>query len=241
MGDDHNPIGVSGAFEGVITTGCAYNVLNHNATRAIDDIVVPGSIGKYPLKMTRYYNSRQPGSYFVMGPGWNYEYGWISGSSHNWKVEYPNGNTWDSECFGDEGAPLGISDGWQTLTCGTTCAGDFRLADGGIVHFDNTNGYFQVRTIKDPYGQTTTLTYLASGLLIRVTEPGGRYLQFTYRGSQLSRVDAYRWSGELIESVVYHYTAIAPGGGHPSLNCLTSVDYSDGTARILHVRTGQRP
>src|SRR3954465_2173704 len=61
--DDHNPIGVTGAFEGVITTGCAYNVLNHNATRQIDDIVVQGSIGKYPLKMTRYYNSRSTGIY----------------------------------------------------------------------------------------------------------------------------------------------------------------------------------
>jgi hypothetical protein len=57
-GDDHNPIGVTGAFEGVITTGCAYNALSHNATRQIDDIVVPGAIGKYPLKMTRYY--KQP-------------------------------------------------------------------------------------------------------------------------------------------------------------------------------------
>jgi hypothetical protein len=48
--DDHNPIGVTGAFEGIITTGCAYNVLNHNASRQIDDMIVPGSIGKYPLK-----------------------------------------------------------------------------------------------------------------------------------------------------------------------------------------------
>ena len=52
--DDHNPIGVTGAFDGVITTGCAYNVLSHNVTRQIDDIVVPGAIGKYGLKMTRY-------------------------------------------------------------------------------------------------------------------------------------------------------------------------------------------
>ena len=43
--DDHNPIGVTGAFEGVTTTAGAYNVLNHNATRQIDDIVVPGAIG----------------------------------------------------------------------------------------------------------------------------------------------------------------------------------------------------
>ena len=43
-------VGVTGAFEGLITTGCAYNVLNHSATRQIDDIVVPGAIGKYGLK-----------------------------------------------------------------------------------------------------------------------------------------------------------------------------------------------
>ena len=67
--DDHNPIGVTGTFEGVITTGCAYNVLSHNATRQIDDIVVPGAIGKYGLKMTRYYNSRQG-----FGDGWRHGY-----------------------------------------------------------------------------------------------------------------------------------------------------------------------
>jgi hypothetical protein len=70
--DDHNPIGVSGVFEGVITTGCAYNVLNHNARREIDDIVVPGAIGKYGLKMTRYYNSRATHGLGIMGPGWNH-------------------------------------------------------------------------------------------------------------------------------------------------------------------------
>jgi hypothetical protein len=55
--DVHNPIGVTGIFNGNVTTGCSYDPLNHSSNRAIDDIVVPGSIGKYPLKMTRYYNS----------------------------------------------------------------------------------------------------------------------------------------------------------------------------------------
>jgi uncharacterized protein DUF6531 len=73
VSDDHNPIGVSGVFEGMITTGCAYNVLNHNARREIDDIVVPGSIGKYPLKMTRYYNSRRTPGYGTLGTGWTHE------------------------------------------------------------------------------------------------------------------------------------------------------------------------
>ena len=90
--DDHNPIGVTGAFEGVITTGGAYNVLSHNATRQIDDIVVPGAIGKYGLKMTRYYNSRRG-----YGDGWSNEYGWFYDSPHQ-KYYYPNGNVWDNSC-----------------------------------------------------------------------------------------------------------------------------------------------
>src|SRR5262245_17172456 len=102
VGDDHNPIGVTGAFEGVITTGCAYNVLNHNATRQIDDIVVPGDIGKYGLKMTRYYNSRSTAGYGIMGAGWGHEYLWFR-SSNNDKFAYPNGNVWDSHCTGDWG------------------------------------------------------------------------------------------------------------------------------------------
>jgi Domain of unknown function (DUF6531) len=93
VGDDHNPIGVTGAFEGVITTAGAYNVLNHNARRQIDDIVVPGSIGKYPLKMTRYYNSRRAPGYGPMGPGWTHEYLWVPLLSVG-KFQYPNEASW---------------------------------------------------------------------------------------------------------------------------------------------------
>ncbi len=225
--DDHNPIGVTGVFEGIITTGCAYNVLNHNARRGpIDDIVVPGSIGKYPLKMTRYYNSRRTTAYGLMGPGWSHEYLWIS---VNEKVEYPNGNVWDSHCFGDLGAPLGVSD-WP----GAAINGHptFKLADGGTVVFGGTYNSIPIQII-DPYGQTTTITYYAppNDLLIsRVTEPGGRYLQFTYNASQLlTRVEAHGLgNASVTDWVVYHYTATPPGGGHPSVMCLTSVDYSDG-------------
>ena len=231
VGDDHNPIGVTGAFEGVTTTGCAYNVLNHNATRQIDDIVVPGSIGKYPLKMTRYYNSRRTPGYGAIGAGWTHEYGWAFLLSVS-KIEYPNGNVQDSRCE----APLAVSDAWETGSpvCDQNgCRGDFRLADGGTLHLDNTNTYLQVRTIKDPYGQTTTLTYDNSGSLTRVTEPGGRYLQFNYAQvngfTMLSGVDAYDGRGNRIDWVVYHYTSISPGGQYgPNVNCLTSVDYSDG-------------
>ena len=74
------PVGVTGIFNGNITTGCSYDPLTHSAHRPIDDIVVPGSIGKYPLKMTRYYNSRA--QYYALtaiglGPGWSHEYSWL--------------------------------------------------------------------------------------------------------------------------------------------------------------------
>jgi YD repeat-containing protein len=218
--DDHNPIGVTGAFEGLITTGCAYNVLNHSATRQIDDIVVPGAIGKYGLKMTRYLNSRAG-----YGDGWSHEYGW-STSTYDDKVYYANGNVQDNKCTGDWGlpGPIAVSDGWETHP--SYGNGTFRLADGGTVVFQN----HRAASIIDPYGQTTTLSYNADGTLKKVTEPGGRYLQFTFNASYLlTEVDAYDGRGTQIDYVVYHYTAVAPGGGHPSVQCLTSVDYSDGT------------
>jgi RHS repeat-associated protein len=225
---------VSGIFEGMITTGCAYNVLNHNARREIDDIVVPGSIGKYPLKMTRYYNSRSTTIYGIMGAGWTHGHQWGYGNS---VFYYPNGDKQDGTCE----SPLGVSDGWGpgSPTCNPSCHGDFRLSDGGTLHFDDSNGYFQVRTIEDPYGHTTTLAYYNSGpyagLLSRVTEAGGRYLQFTYSqvdGQQvLTQVDAYDGVAghPRIDSVVYHY-ASKPTGGNivTTAVCLTSVDYSDG-------------
>ena len=56
FGDGSNyegPVGVTGYVGDTVTTGCSYSALGHSANRVIDDIVVPGSIGKYPLKMTR--------------------------------------------------------------------------------------------------------------------------------------------------------------------------------------------
>ena len=239
VADDRNPIGVTGAFEGVITTGGAYNVLNHNARRQIDDIVVPGSIGKYPLKMTRYYNSRRAPGYGSMGPGWTHEYSW-SYSFSTGKTNYPNGSELDSGCF----EVLGVSDYWQTLNCTTGCVGDFRLADGGTVHFDSSNGYFQVRRIEDPYGQTTTLAYDASGFLSRVTEPGGRYLLFTYNGPQgrLSRVEAHGLGNATVTDWVnYSYTSVSPGGNGASQYCLTGVAYSDNTSAIYSYTQDNAP
>ena len=90
--DMHNPVGIAGIFNGNITTACSYDPLTHSARREVTDMVVPGSIGKYPLKLTRYYNSR--GKYGGLGPGWRAEY-WWSLSQRGSILTYPNGNVLD--------------------------------------------------------------------------------------------------------------------------------------------------
>jgi YD repeat-containing protein len=201
---------------------------------------VPGAVGKYGLKMIRYYNSRGFG-YGLLGTGWGYGYGWGWGAPNFASVvEYPNGDKQDGTCE----APVGVSDGWETGS--PTCCpyrGDFRLADGGKVHFDTTNGYTHATTITDPYGQTISLTYDASGLLTRVTEPAGRYLQFTYttvNGYQaLTRVDAYDGQGNQIDHVVYHYSAIKPKGNGTqgtAVNCLLQSTIATARMPIIPIR-----
>src|SRR5438477_12601784 len=74
QGND-NPTSVSGEFSGSITTGGHYDPYTDNAKRVIDDMVVPGSIGAYPLKWSRILNTRgRPG--FGEGGGWTSSYSW---------------------------------------------------------------------------------------------------------------------------------------------------------------------
>ena len=213
--DDSNPVGVTGVFNGNVATAGSYDPLNHNAHRQVDDIpAVAGSIGKYPLKMTRYYNSR--GKLGPLGPGWRHEYLWSAVGS---AVAYPNGNVWGSGCF----EPLGSSDRWEGSI--------FRLADGGKVIF--TNG--AVSSVVDPCGRTTTVAYGTNSMT--VTEPGGRYLYFIFGTTEpqfgtplLTRVELHGLGTSTVSAWVnYAYTTVS-SGGTVSLKCLTDVTYSDGTS-----------
>ncbi len=229
------PVGVTGIFNGNVTTGCSYDPLGHSAHRSIDDIVVPGAIGKYPLKMTRYYNSRQqyyaaPGA-IGLSPGWSHEYSWLLWGN-GYKVVSPHGNVSDFVC----GPPVGVSDCWDDGIQGQhQSGGTWRLADGGKVVFSNGH----VTDIYDPYGQRTRIAYNSSGPQIgqrvKVTEAGGRCLWFIY-GEQnqgngwgdgtwlLTRVEAYDSDG-------------SPGSPtHPNGNLTDWVHYSYQTYRSHHPR-----
>jgi YD repeat-containing protein len=229
------PVGVTGIFNGNVATGCSYDPLGHSAHRVIDDIIVPGSIGKYPLKMTRYYNSRQ--QYYAtpsaigLSPGWAHEYSWLLWAAGH-KVVSPHGNVYDDSC----GGPVGVSEGWDAN--GTI----WRLADGGKVVFSGG----RVSDIYDPYGQRTRIAYDANGQRVKVTEPGGRCLWFIYSNQDpdgtklLTWVEAYdvdgspgsptHPTGQRTDWVNYTYTSVSPGVQGRNKKMLTGVSYSDGTS-----------
>ena len=150
-------------------------------------------------------------------------------SGHH-KYYYPNGTVWDRSCAED----LGYRAPWESPS---------RPPHGMVIPRSvwpmaarslrqRTVDSFATKII-DPYGQETDITLGSNGLITQVTEPGGRYLHFTYDGSfLLTQVDAYDGQGNRIDYVVYHYTAIRPAEGGTigaRVSCLTSVDYSDGT------------
>ena len=231
-GNYEGPVGVTGIFNGNVTTGCSYDPLSHSAHRVIDDIVVPGSIGKYPLKMTRYYNGRQ--QYYALGaialsPGWAHEYSWLLWGANS-KVVSPHGSVADFFC----GPPVGTSERWE--------GNDWRLADGGRVHYDPTSG--RCTWIEDPYGQRTNITYTNSQIS-RVTEPGGRYLQFTYGPTAdpdgtvlLTRVEAHGLGDATVTDWVnYTYSSVSPGVHGREKMMLTRADYPDSNPNNLNDNT----
>jgi RHS repeat-associated protein len=241
--DYEGPIGVTGIFNGNVTTACSYDPAGHSAHRVVEDIPpIPGSLGKYPLKLTRYYSSRlqyYAGGTIGLGPGWSHEYAWLLWSDGT-RVVSPHGNVSDFFC----GPPVGISDGWDDGNQGRHFggAGTWRLADGGKVHFV----FGRVDYIEDPYGLRTTIQYDGNGLRTQVTEPGGRYLKFIYDpnvtdpdGSRLlTRVEAHGLGNTTVTDWVnYNYTLVSAGVRGRDKMMLTRVDYSDSNPNDLNGNT----
>src|SRR3989440_3916362 len=193
-----NPTGVAGDYGGSITTGGNYDPYTGNAKRVIDDIVVPGAVGSYPLKWTRFLNTRDGGSHQFGSSGvWSHNYAWALSiyNPHPWQccdqwegpdgvISYPDGrrvDLWISDttagewdAYESEG-PTG-----KTHRVYDVGGGNYQLVmgDGGKVLFQTLsvwNGYYWqsglfATTISDPYGLNTNLAYDYTGRLTQVTE-----------------------------------------------------------------------
>jgi RHS repeat-associated protein len=234
IGGDDSPTGVSGGFNGMVNTACAYDPYTGNAKRVIDDIVVPGTVGAYPLKWSRIYNSRDPDIGNSLGITWRHSYMWSEDNYGGDIVRFPDGREVD---FNEaRGIPERLPQ-----------AGQLILGDGGQVIFDPItynlpNGQYvkyRVARIIDPYGLTTTISYETTGQdengndiyrMSRITEPGGRYLLLSYSaadGTTITGVQAVTADNNVTQSVTYTYSDTTATGG--VYTTLTAASYSDGT------------
>ena len=241
-----NPTGVSGIYNGNVTTGGSYDPYTGNAMRSVDDIVVPGSVGAYPLKWTRYFNSHVTRNDSEMGGSWRFsylDYRWENWNGHK-NPCYPDGRR---IMINPPPTIYGVEEYWDPVSPFTV-----RMPDGGKIVYSNTfpyyyNGqWYNVPTvfnypsqIIDPYGQVTTLSWVFYGLtqdykvqikLDKVTEPGGRYLKVNWdaTNSLITSVQAFDGvSSQPIQSVTYTQSNFTLGGN--TVKVLSRVDYSDGT------------
>ncbi len=241
LGND-NPTGVTGEYNGSITTGCGVDPYTGNGKRVVTDLTVTGSLGAYPLKWTRILNTRAGAG----GLRNSYEWGlWL----RLWHPEIPGEPTWTS--------PSGIlyyPDGRRTeydvdaanqytqrslepgdMLMPAPAAGPYHyhlwLADGGRVEFEPDNntpdpdGYIlRARKIVDPHGLETILSYEVvdgKNRLKKIIEPGGRYLEIEYYTFD-DPSPPFPWGngGRHYTTVILHVKAFA-GPGWPETERVT--------------------
>jgi RHS repeat-associated protein len=184
---NNNLTGVTGEYNGSITTGGSYDPFTGNAKRFIDDLTVTGSVGAYPIKWTRILNTRGTSGPFGDGGGWRHSYQWalvirpIPGPTPNCNappeppagtVAYPDGRV---VMFEREVGPTGAETWLQAH--GFEPTGDrlvhmggpnyaLKLKDGGRVEFRIVNGLARAaQYIVDPHGLITTLGYVTRSMV----------------------------------------------------------------------------
>lgn len=225
-----NISGVTGGFNGWVTSAGMYDPYTANARRVVTDITVPGALGT-GLTWTRILNTRYyPGAGLFGFSGWGHNWQWYLTVVPNsptaiWNLTYPTGESYTLN------APLGSTavtipgSGDQLRADGS----DWYLwrQDGSKVYFKNTKFaqgtyYFQAQQVIDPYGQITTIAYNSGNQVTQITEPGGRWLKVFYLSlDQISRVDSI--DGQWVQ---YNYETF----GQYSVAVLSSASYSDGTS-----------
>jgi RHS repeat-associated protein len=191
IGND-NPTGVSGVYNGNVTSAGSYDPYTGNATRSVTDIVVAGAVGKYPLAFTRTMNTRYtPGAgtlEFGQAGTWRHNYQWSidnftfqSNAPDKWSampqvftVNYPDGRRLSFSNSNQDSmmrAGSGVSDRFQKP------ASDYDdcyllLPDGGKIWFAAA-----IERWGDDFGPVTiSCTYTLMGII----DPHGQTTTITY-------------------------------------------------------------
>ena len=220
----NNPTGVTGEYNGSVTTAGSYDIFTGNAKRFITDLSVTGAVGAFPLKWTRVLNTRG-GMAGPLGQGgqWAHSYQWglalyrlpsgYAGSQYEGPaghINYPDGRTVDLQTQDNVNYdPVKPYEGVDRVQPAGGGNYDLLLHEGGIVHFTHpagstSGGDLRATSIEDSNRQTTVLVYDAAGRLSTVTEPAGRYLQInwtTYSYQETYPPPTHTISTDLIQSV----------------------------------------
>lgn len=215
VGND-NPTGVTGEYNGSVTTAGSYDPYTGNAKRFIDDLVATGAVGAYPLKWTRVLNSRGHAGPFGHGGGWSHSYAWglwvrdMNQPYHYYPnqyegpaggITYPDGREVALESYNPHiYTPIASSaEPMDRLVYVENSNGeyDLLLRDGGRVEFRHAAGttgeyaFLYATTIVDPFGLKTTLERDEQGRLWQIKEPAGRFLQINYQRLYGMTSDSY--------------------------------------------------
>ncbi|MDQ2946121.1 MAG: M91 family zinc metallopeptidase [Acidobacteriota bacterium] len=258
QGND-NPTGPAGRFMSAVTTGGWYDPYTANASRSVTDIVVAGGVGAYPLALTRTSNSRQyaysnfgSNTGLAVAGGWQHSYSWQltnDGDLSNYPLTlaFPDGRqigfTYSAPDPYYRGL-AGVKERFQPFNGSNL--GYLIFADGGKIEFLRTKKHYRdvdtgqtvyyytyvAQAIIDPYGQRTALTYNSDGTVKKVTEPGGRYLQFTYTTISGSTVIS-QIAGSDGRAVLYSYVTVSFATGSSYL-VLDHVSYFGDSSLVAH-------
>jgi RHS repeat-associated protein len=211
VGND-NPTGVSGVFNGNVTTAGSYDPYTGNATRSITDLTVTGAVGTYPLSFTRTMNSRYNASAgdWQMGTAgsWRHSYQWSmepliyrsTNPQDRWTflplvytVNYPDGRRVSFSPSNNDSkfrAGNGVSDRFQQLTDRFASESECYLLqpDGGKVWFHATIDRSENEIT---HAVTSIFSYEFAGII----DPHGQTTTITYPGdgSMTITEPAGRW------------------------------------------------
>ena len=158
-----------------------------NAYRPIKDLEVFGGVGQHRLRMERYGMSRFTGStqWFGQGGNWRHSYQWEmadAGTDSQGRalvdVFFPQGNVmrftqvsatdWVPEAKFSE----------RIYQSGSLFV--MRTGAGWDYEFLKSGSTYRLQRFIDSEGNLYAFSYDGSNRLHRVTEPGGRFLEFTY-------------------------------------------------------------
>ncbi|MCZ2342760.1 MAG: hypothetical protein LC104_13370, partial [Bacteroidales bacterium] len=172
-----------------------FDAFTGNLHRTIEDIEVWGGVGEIPLKFTRTTTSRYMGGVptpFASSGNWRHNWQWhiVYGGTNGIgqeivNVYYPDGrNELFSNASTNSTFLTALSKVQDRIEKTTSTDYNLLFPDGSKLYFSKSGSgtatLYTPHGMNDSHGQWYPFTQDGKGRIVRVAEPGGRYLEFQY-------------------------------------------------------------